>query len=205
MRNAVKYLSTVLSILLIFSGCEAKPDEILTETMVSENTKLEREEHPLYGVWKLEKVVMKNFLYDSEDPYFSLEKNYVGQVLVYSSGFFLSEDKIYRNPQYIPFTENVPSFTGGRSGMGYMGPSFHIFTKNENIAVDGAEDYDEEKNLEGLPIQCFSARPEGLEYEDFPPVGVRCAILNNDTMLVQLTHTYYIGPFSQSLLARRVK
>lgn len=100
----------------------------------------------LYGVWSLDKDVMKSGLVET-----GLEK-YLGFKIVYSPQYISFGEEKYYNPQYKYTTELVPEFNGKYD---YRAPNFYYFIKEEGIQIDGINNYHEDKFWAGLPIQCF--------------------------------------------------
>lgn len=139
----------------------------------------------LYGVWSLDKVVMKSGLVET-----GLE-TYLGLKIMYSPQYINFGLEKYYNPQYKYITELVPEFNGKYD---YRAPNFYYFIKEEGIQIDGINNYDEDKFWAGLPIQCFEV--ESIDHEISIPVGMNGMILNEDTLL--------LGIWGEGILAHRV-
>ncbi|MDW2798262.1 hypothetical protein RZO55_11830, partial [Clostridium boliviensis] len=87
----------------------------------------------LYGLWSLDKVVMKSGLVET-----GLEK-YIGLKIMYLPQYITFNLEKYNNPQYKYITELVPEFNGKYD---YRAPNFYYFIKEEGIQIDGINNYD---------------------------------------------------------------
>ena len=165
------------------SNDETKSDSIELKQSTANNT--DTKSAVLYGVWSLDKVVMKSGLVET-----GLEK-YLGLKIMYSPQYINFGLEKYYNPQYKYITELVPEFNGKYD---YRAPNFYYFIKEEGIQIDGINNYDEDKFWAGLPIQCFEV--ESIDHEKSIPVGMNGMILNEDTLL--------LGIWGEGILAHRV-
>lgn len=170
----------------LFSNDNSYPKSTLSAE--NENTTTELD---IYGVWSLDKVVMKTGLTDNED-----KEGYIGYQMEYSSEFLRLGDEKYYNPEYIFSTVTVPEFVGDGD---YRAPNFYYFITEEGIQIDGVYDYDENEYWFGLPIQCFEIKFSKTSLSDnfAIPIGTKGMILNKDTIL--------LGIWGESVLAHRIK
>lgn len=168
-------------------------DEVLGKTG-DENDEVDSEEESdieIFGIWNLEKVVLKSEAYDgtSKEALGGIdEEDYVGLELEFADKYLrLGEDE-FLNPEYILEYMKVPEYNDGGK---FRLPSFYEFIENENINIVNSEKY---KSWSELPLKFYQVK---FKEDYFIPVGTQVILLNNDTMLV--------GIWGKIILAHRVK
>ncbi len=148
------------------------------------------EKKEIFGVWKLDKVVLKSDMVDgtSKEALVIDEEDYLGYEVEYTSEFFrLGQDK-YPNPIYNIEYRTASSYNdGGR----YKLPDFFGFINDSDIVVDGKSEYGQ--YWSELPLKVYDIT---FTEEHFIPVGTQIVVLNDDTILV--------GIWGKIILAHRV-
>ncbi len=170
-------------------------DELLSNTgdknNLTDSESKDKSDIEIYGIWNLEKVVLKSEAYDgtSKEALGGIdEEDYVGLELEFTDKYLrLGEDK-FPNPKY---TLEYMTVTEYNDGGKYILPDVFSFIQDENIIIVNREKY---KSLSEVPLKFYQAK---FKKDYFIPVGTQVVMLNNDTMLV--------GIWGKIILAHRVK
>lgn len=191
----VKNLFVLLSILvlLFIRGCSAEVEAVAEV----ENAVEVEDAVDIYGVWYLERVVLRSNMYSDD-----IEKNgeiipvdvgdYLGWEIEYAPDFFRIGDKIYDNPSYTFDEVSVDDIEiGGKFRLTDNFPGVIEFLIKENVELDSSDAYD---YLGDVLLLHYDISFEPYQHI---PVGSRGIMLNHDMML--------IGTWGKIILAHRVQ
>lgn len=181
-------LLTYAIVIGILSGCLQNTNndlyKISEQTAILTNLLNEQEENEkseyndFFGVWQLERVVLKSKAYDgtSTEALGGIdEEEYLGFELEFLPESFRLGENIYEKPvYYLKYTTCEEYNNGGN----YILPDFYGFLNEEDIIIENSDKYTETSLV---PLKYLEVT---FEEEYFIPVGTQCVLLNSDTMLV---------------------
>lgn len=170
---------------------------MIAVSMSGSEKKKDVEEYPFFGTWRIEKVAVISEMYtgttldgvSEEDLYDS--EDFLGYELEYTPQYFRIGDEKYKVSEYVVSYESVDGFNNG----GKFWPYLYTFIEKEEIKINNMEDYTPETLLMQFDVN-FTGQVSYGQY-NFIPIGTRCVLLNDDTMIV--------GTWGKTLLARRVE
>ena len=189
--------------IIIYTGCakqeyqtNSKEDRENIESMHQERQQDSNDEYNFFGVWSLDSIVLKSEMYSDD-----ISKNgeiipvdvedFLGYELEYNSQFLRIREEKYDDPEYTLIYQTVDKYEeGGKFRLTVGFPSFHEFIENENIKINGMEEYD---YLGDIPLQIYDV---SFIQEYHIPVGSQLVVLNDDMIL--------IGVWGKIILAHRV-